>query len=244
MRADLLDAQAAVDWAVAQIPTLEQRLKSWHDAEPYRFFEERHPEIGKKLIKLRVMAPLPAIVSAETGAIINSIRSSLDLLAASLAKRNGVTPSSKNYFPFFATEDAMLDPKKGLESKKWLTKWERDIIKGLKPYRRGNDLLRALHDLDVTRKHERLIGIHLIPGITVASDLAITEGLEFVRLWPGFKDDAIIASTSIDAAQCDFQMFTDVFFNEIRRIGPRPVVATLRDFARTVQDIIQLFDVP
>ena len=118
MREDLLDAEAAVQWAIAQRQLLEQRFKSWLDNQPYYFFFEPHPEIGKKLIKLRVLQPLPPIAVSETGAIIGSLRSALDMLASSLARRNGIKPSADTHFPFFATEYDFIDPKDGLEAKK------------------------------------------------------------------------------------------------------------------------------
>jgi len=43
--------------------------------------------------------PVSAIINAEIGSIINSIRTSLDLLASVLAAQNGYPGSRKTYFP-------------------------------------------------------------------------------------------------------------------------------------------------
>jgi hypothetical protein len=40
MRNDLLGAQASVDWAVAQIPILDQRLMTWKRSSPYEIVME------------------------------------------------------------------------------------------------------------------------------------------------------------------------------------------------------------
>ena len=51
----------------------------------------------------------------------------------------------------------MIDPLHGIEGKKWLTPTERAAIKALKPYQGGDHTLWPLHQLDILRKHERLI---------------------------------------------------------------------------------------
>src|SRR5258708_5863718 len=94
MRDDLLDAQTAVDWALAQLPVLQGRIAKWADAYSTRIAVEN----GRKAYYVRVN-PIPAIINAETGAIINSIRTSLDLLANTLAGRNGFPAARDVYFP-------------------------------------------------------------------------------------------------------------------------------------------------
>ena|ERR1700719_2569492 len=80
MRDDLLDVYACIKWAVAQIDVLKGRLIVWDQIPPYRIVAEPDSEPGKKRLRLRdVIAPDP-IINAEAGAIINSLRSSLDLL--------------------------------------------------------------------------------------------------------------------------------------------------------------------
>src|SRR6266699_4385393 len=71
MRPDLLDSQGAIDWAEAQLPTLQARVESWGKGTRYRLVTEPNPEIGKKLIKLTDVKPLDPIINAEVGAIIN-----------------------------------------------------------------------------------------------------------------------------------------------------------------------------
>jgi hypothetical protein len=78
MREDLLDAQAGVDWANAQIPILEARIKAWRQSPPYDLIEDLDPQNGEKLYKLANIRRLPPIVNAEAGLIINSLRCSLD----------------------------------------------------------------------------------------------------------------------------------------------------------------------
>jgi hypothetical protein len=243
MRDDLLDAYAAVDWARAEIPTLEQKFRSWMEAPPYLLVEDPHPETGKKLFKLEINRRLPGTINAAVGAIINSARTSLDLLAASIAKRNGKTPNRNTHFPIYDSVARFNTPESVTKRKKWLSAIDLKILEELKPYRRGNALLFALHQLDILRKHERLISVHLMPQAVHVDPLAYSEGLKFASPWPGFKDGAVIAWTDIDSTHSKFQIPAEVAFNEADLVLNYPVIATLRQFTGLANSIIQLFDV-
>jgi hypothetical protein len=198
MRDDLLDAYAAADWAITHLNGFKQRLETWINGPPHSVIEEPHPEMGQKLLKLRIDDPLPLTFNAEVGAIINTIRTSLDLLAAALARRNGREPSSDRHFPIYNSVLDFIDPLNVKKRKNWLSEGARTIIEKLKPYRGGNDRLFALHHFDIIRKHERLLQVRVIPGIVAVSHAAHAQGLQFRTVWPGFDDDA----NSVDRYQC------------------------------------------
>jgi hypothetical protein len=116
MRDDLLDAQAALCWAVAQITLLQQGFIEWQRRNPYTVVQERDPETGEN-IAVAYDQPFPLTFNAEVGAIINSLRSSLDLLAAALATHNGIKPSNRTHFPIFDSLHTMIDPLEGMKAK-------------------------------------------------------------------------------------------------------------------------------
>src|ERR1700720_4632543 len=99
MRDDLLDAQACVDWAITQKNILRGHLIAWDQIPPYRIVAEPHAEPGKKVLRLRAVVPVPPLINAQVGAMINSIRSSLDLLTSRLAERAGYTGKEDSHFP-------------------------------------------------------------------------------------------------------------------------------------------------
>jgi hypothetical protein len=174
-------------------------------APPYLLVEEPHPETGQKLFKLEINRRFPPTINAGVGAVINSVRSSLDLLAASLALRNGKTPNADRHFSICRTDLDFIDPLAVRERKKWFSEREISITEGLKPYDGGDPLLFALHHLDVTRKHERLVSVHLIPTSVIVDPRAHAQGLRFPNIWPGFKDGAVIAWASIKASTSSFR---------------------------------------
>ncbi|WP_457321357.1 hypothetical protein [Stenotrophomonas sp. P5_B8] len=102
-----------------------------------------------------VMRGEPAGLNVALGDAIHNLRACLDLLAVEVVKLNG--GSSKGvYFPF-------ADAAENLEATIKGRKWDRaapedvEIVRALRPYTGGNQLLRALHDLDIQDKHLSLI---------------------------------------------------------------------------------------
>src|SRR4029077_417004 len=117
-------------------------------------------ENGKKVIKY-IPTDLPVIISVDAGVIVNSIRSSLDILAVVLAARNGFPNSKDTYFPICGSVNEFVDPRDGgLKKIQRLSAQDRAIIERLAPYQGGNDMLYALHQMDITRKHRRLLTAH------------------------------------------------------------------------------------
>ena len=243
MRPDLLDAEAAINWAVAQLPVLEERIATWRGSKPYAVRIDTDTEPGKKLYRLCNIRPLDPIINAEAGAIIHSIRSSLDLLACALAARNGFPDSTSTYFPFWESEDEFVtnrDPRP-LKKIKRLSQVCQDIIKSLKPYPgpNGNALLCALHDLDLTRKHRRLLDTFIFPrGIGFNPGLS---GQVTMADWRGFNEETVLCSTGPDAPDSDVTIGLNVAFDEAGPMHGQNFTASIRDFARMAGNILTLF---
>ncbi len=95
--------------------------------------------------------------STATGDIIHNLRSALDHVAITAVESNG-GDSKGVYFPFAADEAGLEDQ---IRSKKFnrASAAAIDLLRQLKPYKGGNDRLRALHDLDISDKHKALISL-------------------------------------------------------------------------------------
>lgn len=242
MRDDLLDAYGAVDWARSQFPAIQEEFKTWLNAPSYELVSDPHPETRKKLLKLKILRPLTPSLNSWAGAAVNSIRTGLDLLAAALATRNGVMPGRNTHFPIYDSFERFSVPESVAKRKKWLSAADLQIIEALRPYKGGNDLLFALHQLDVRRKHERLLKVDLNPSMIVVAPEAYAQGFRFPTHWPGFTDGAVIGSTSIDATNSDFEITTYVTFDEADLIPDKPIITTLREFASLTDSIIKRFE--
>jgi len=196
---------------------------------------------GKKLYHLTNIKPIDPIINVEIGLIIHSIRSSLDILACALAARNCFPESKSTYFPIWKTHDDFLDPKSSVLKKiKRLSQIDQDIVKGLCPYPGGNDLLCALHDLDVARKHRRLLNVFMSPGgLAFDGDDLITLGD-----WSNFNEKTVIMSTAASVPDRKMQIGLHIAFDEGKVTPGNNLTGPLGDFIRLANSIIDLFKVP
>lgn len=247
MRDDLLDAKAAIDWAVAQLPVLEDRIESWRRNEPCTIRIDTDSEPGKKLYRFANIKPIDPMINAEAGAIIHSIRSSLDLLACTLAERNGHPDSTDTYFPIWKSKEA-FDAPAGREGNpvlrhiKRLSEVDQVAIKKLKPYPGENDLLVALHELDKTRKHRRLLNAFQFPrgiGVAPRDGRSVTW---HVGQWCGFNEESVLIWTDATASDCDVRIGVFVAMDEAGPLHGENFTATIRKFAGLAEQIVCLFD--
>jgi len=166
----------------------------------------------EKLYRFANIKPLDAIINAEAGTVIHSIRSSLDLLACALAARNGLPESKSTYFPIWKTQIDFADPtSRILEKIKRLSQADQIIIKDLRPYPGGNDALCSLHDLDLTRKHRRLLKAFVFPrGIgLVGFPYPVTTGE-----WHGCNEKTVLAATDASHPDGEINIGLHIAFGE------------------------------
>jgi hypothetical protein len=106
MRPDLLEAQASVDWAMGQLPDLSKRLDEWLKRGVTIEIKELPPPADTNLIVAVENELLPLSFQAEVGAYINSIRSSLDILASALVRRHNIPiPEKRVSFPIVESKE-------------------------------------------------------------------------------------------------------------------------------------------
>lgn len=240
MRDDLLDAQASLDWAVAQFEILKPRIEAWQETAKESIVRNTKFERGQKIIHLASIEPPPALINAEVGAIINSIRSSLDILIAAVARRHGV-PDKNSYFPIANSRDQFLTGGyKGAKVIKALPIAAQTTIERLEPWKGGNPCLIALHELDILRKHKRLISM-----VPAAWDTEITaaggDGILLIVL--GEQDQPVMIPLGVPPhGKVNFT--PHIAISESDFTAESPVLASLSDFASATTDIIKLFDIP
>lgn len=108
MRDDLQFASAALDWTEANLQPFDARINGWIKTS----FQIRISQLEENPTHNLVIAfekePLPLAFNVEAGAYINTIRSSLDILATALAERHRMAESENVYFPIAKSEIAFL----------------------------------------------------------------------------------------------------------------------------------------
>ena len=233
-----------VDWAKRHISELEITLQAFFDAKPYRFVVEVDTDPEYFGLVIRGQQELPDSVSLLIGDAIHNLRVALDRLAVELVTMKA--PASKGVkFPFCADAGSLEKTIK----KRRIDRAGPDVvnrIRGLKPYKGGNNPLRGLHDLDIADKHER-------PIITVA-----VAGWENINRFVRESGNIILGSAIVDIkdgvkflkfpadgrAKLDeqFDISTKIIFDDGFAFERRDVIPTLHQLASMVEDIINDFE--
>jgi hypothetical protein len=230
MRDDLLHAQASVDWAETNLPSFKKRLDAWLHDNVYVAIREQPLDSPHDALVPTEKEPLPLRFHIEAGAYINAIRSSLDILACALANRYCKTLVDIVSFPIARSPEHFDELKRG-KFIKALPATEQTIIEELKPYKGGNDLLYALHMLDIVRKYRRLLTVATRPRVIVAFGWAPRGG----------DDETKIGLFAKGAPQANTDFIPQVSLSETAYLPRREIVTALHEFADSANSIIGSF---
>ena len=158
---------------------LNTELAAYLKTDPCAVLLEVNTDTSERRValKFRNSTFIPKEFPGIFGDAVHNYRTALDILANELVALGGVQPK-KVYFPFgkdAAVFEIELKTKMGQASDAI-----KDIVRSLKPYAGGNELLRAMHDLDIGDKHvaimkvsaagltgplpQKKIGSHSLPG--------------------------------------------------------------------------------
>jgi hypothetical protein len=179
--ADPLDYELKMNRAFEHVRQLDAEVKAWLSGDHYSVRPEGDPKSGTRWLATAEKPP-PYPIGVLIGDFLHNLRSSLDLLAYSLAcAYTSPLPSDfaeTSEFPIVGDEDRAGTlgvghghfhnsrrngdpaPRSGLSK---IRGWHPDaqaIVEGMQPYKRGNayksDPLWVLHDLDRVNKHRLL----------------------------------------------------------------------------------------
>lgn len=246
MRLDLLEASESVNWAASNFPSFQERLNSWRDTNVYVRIEELPADQPHDLLVADTREFLPFAFNVEAGAYINTIRSSLDLLAVAIAKRNGITGKELNliYFPVARDQVAFnAGDYKGKEFVKRISASERAIIEFVKPYKGGNELLWSLHDLDIMRKHKRLLEVDANPAKFNITGWGLDKNFTSISTgWAQSPGKTILGLVKKGFTDYQVQYSSFICINEPGALARKPVIVALHSLAGMANAIIARFD--
>jgi hypothetical protein len=245
MREDLLHAKASVDWAVSHFPAFQARLDEWCSANVDVDIKKLPDNIPNNLIVATEKGPLPLAFNVEFGAYVNAIRSSLDILASTLAARHCPVLVDDAYFPVASSAQAFAAGKfKGNKFVRALPAEERGIIESLNPYQGGNPTLFPLHRLDILRKHVRLLSVMVTPARLGMRREAFPFFHPVSTGWMRSSDEeTVLGLISKNAPDPELDFSAQVVLNETTYSG-RTVIDALQNFAAVATMIIWRFDSP
>jgi hypothetical protein len=149
-----------LDRSAEHLQELERATAAYFSEKPCVIVVEPFPGMegmGTQSWNARIRKPIPMKLSALIGDTVHNLRSALDLLICDLVKINGKS-TQKVYFPFCASAahlSQMIRDRKVYRAGADVVR----LIESMKPYTGGNIVLRAIHDLDVTDKHQALLPV-------------------------------------------------------------------------------------
>lgn len=242
------EAWLKVERAKKHIDDLNTLLAEYSATKPYEILTERDRKRRRIIYKALIKKPIPEDVTLIASDAIHNCRTALDYLACDLAIRAGASSTSGVYFPFAASgNDFSNDPRIKTKIRK-LSDIDKSRIHSLTPYKGGNDLLWALHDLDRTDKHVRLMLVGTSPGgMTVSpapgKHMDITIGY-FSPHYTEANEEIYLFSINENANfYGKFNPSIDICFAEPDPIKGKPMGTTLQYFLNTVSAILIDFEI-
>jgi hypothetical protein len=242
MRADFQDALAAVNWADAQIPFLQERFLAWQRNSPYRIIVEADPKTpDRELIVAYPDKPLDPLIVGDVGAIINSTRSALDIAMSAMLAAHGKKPCRAAHFPIRTVQADFVAQIAVFKSKQWASAAEIAAIEATGAYEGGDGLLYPLHQLDIQRKHERLVSAQ--PIVAKATITAWGGGLEPVLIRENDKTILFSAPKGhFTPTKGNNNVTSEIVLNEASLgITNQPAIHLLRQYIGRVTDILTKF---
>ena len=172
----LLAAFAKTERSVAQISDFNDRVGAFFRTSPYEVTTELNAGRTRQIWKFRLTRKLPTDWAIIVGEVLHNLRSPLDQVLAAITILYS-KPASGVAFPCGRDVNEF---ETALGKQKKLPADACALIRALKPYKRGNDFLWALHYLNKGDKHRPpLVPINM-PAKTSASYICFWRGLPLV----------------------------------------------------------------
>jgi hypothetical protein len=173
----LKDSLAKIDRGQTQIEELNAEIGRFIDIRPYEIVSKYDPGRDEQVWSFRVTKNIPRVIPVIVGEVLHNLRSALDQMVCAIAlQHSGKTKDT--YFPFGTSAshfEAQLT-----EKGKQLPSDARDMIRAVKPYPGGNDLLVAMHHLNRADKHINVAPVNLRTTTNTGNYLVMKRGVMLV----------------------------------------------------------------
>lgn len=237
-----------IERAKEHINNLMAEVDALMESEPYSITAEDNPETRFRIYRAHVRDKPPIRWGAIAGDAIHNLRSSLDVLWR-IVLPDGKNRRRKDGFPVLKSAHEFETRFNGV--KEGPRKAPVDILRVLKPYKGGNDLLWMLDVLSNEDKHHVLIPVaHALAGLHTE----IFGGPTVMRFDVMKGRPAAIMEDGAEIASVHFQWLTNVHvqphftfavaFGEIDGVECQPIVPTLHQIAGMVDCVVESFAGP
>ncbi len=227
-----------IERAERHIRDLQRAIDAFNARHPYPYVVQDDAERGSRDITFEVRETIPDELGLIAGDAIHNLRSALDIMLCDVAAMHG-DPSREIRFPF--RDDANELEAHILKKIKRLPVKVIDVIRKLKPSKAqngGNNLLRALHDLDITDKHRLIVTTATFSRVSHSHP----DETATVRSYCAMVGDRVVMSFALaNVADEQAQITTAITFGNGQPFDGEPIVPTLRQLANLVSEIVEAF---
>lgn len=240
-------AELKIERANKHIQELGPIVQTFFEKNPHETFTEVDPLNGNKICKIRAIKVAPPVeIAVITGEILYLLRSALDHLVTQVATKRNVTVIKRTGFPIESTRDKFENVIARREIEQRLPDLCA-VLRDLKPYKGGNDLLWWLHWINGQEKHQMLVpiaGSRIINKIELtrtteeAFDIGLDRGGGWVRL---DKDYVVMTLSPSGKAKGKIDAIFTVSLSEVNGLQFQPIGQTLTQFSDLVSGIVNIF---
>lgn len=164
---------AKVERAKTHIEELNTKIRAFLDSKPHTLLGKFDYKKNHAVWSFVLPHDPPGELATIVADVLSNLRSALDQLACAIALEHS-SSTTGTYFPF-GRDAAHFESELASKCKKLPTA-AHAMIRALKPYKGGNDLLLLLHDLNTREKHVRLTPI-CVSATGDLSTLVVTRGM-------------------------------------------------------------------
>jgi hypothetical protein len=243
-----------VERAKEHIFNLEAEIASFVKRRPYSSVAHKDPQTGDIVYTLRIAEHPSPRWGAMAGDAIHNLRSALDILWRHVMGVAGKPSRGDSGFPIHETANALI--RMCEREAHGRAKAPMDILKALKPYKGGTDLLWLLHTADISDKHHLLIPCYGSAGMPIVTPVKLgvmVWGATFpVRDGPEsicpVEDGTVLfrlprKDIHDEEVNVNKQVPIHIAFGEIDGLHGQPIIPTLYQFASCVDGVIDTFRV-
>lgn len=238
-----INARLKVERAKKHINDLDIELRTFLKTDFYDIRVDKDGKTGNQSIKLETK-PVPASLGLIVGDAIHNARAALDLLVSDAFRQKTGVSSDFIKFPFYETRERLVKACAGGDIEKTGTNAVQLITDMIKPYRGGDDILYALHDLDILDKHLLLlphISIIELSGLNVHDDNRNTVIGHRVAVKGGEVRNIIGGNINL-YLDSHGEPTVSVFFGNGLPLENQPIIPTLVQFTEHVSRTIDAFE--
>lgn len=250
-------AKAKVDRAETQIDNLEREVRKFISTNSYDITSNLNFDKTEQIWRFRLRNKDTVHLSVLAGEIGHNLRTSLDNLMCEIADQHAGR-RDRTYFLFGKTLDIFEIQVR--QKTRDLPPDAIELVRGLQPYKGGNDLLWAIHDLNRDDKHPGLDPISNVQGWQLSS-IATANGLpliigsrwgqhlvcdgykpKFLAIEAMHEDGEFLTTTPGAEVHFQGQPTFQIAFRDVEGFKLEPVVEVLHQMRDLVESIFLTFE--